>query len=220
MTNKLPKIGVRYKHKDAPNIIVKVDAIGDGRIYFKDYASIAAINFFTRYEEIPEEPLEKEVVICKVHGNKTPHYSTEYKNDGKENIIVLCDLCLKGQPLVESNIQEEAEKFKNEVRRALLDGLNDAKVNQSESIWKPVSELPNNFLEQVLVRFKNSRNNRVRFAEYRKDKGFMTLEGGIIRDLPEIEEYCALTDFINQQDLMIQDIKELWGIVNSIKINL
>lgn len=50
----MPVVGKRYKHKHAPNLIVKPSGIENGRVLFKEYSPIAVCRFFDFYEELPD----------------------------------------------------------------------------------------------------------------------------------------------------------------------
>jgi len=59
MTNKLPVVGQRYRHQDAPNLIVKVSSVERGIVFFEKHEPLSLTQFYYRYEELPDSNSQK-----------------------------------------------------------------------------------------------------------------------------------------------------------------
>ena len=66
MTNKLPVVGQRYRHQDAPNLIVKVSSVEGGIVFFEKHESLSLTQFYYRYEELPQDNSQETEECCPI----------------------------------------------------------------------------------------------------------------------------------------------------------
>lgn len=79
------------------------------------------------------------------------------------------------------------------------------KKSAEESIWKPVSELPEELYEEVLI--KTDLDNIRRGYFYNVCGKFEVMSGYSV----ETKKYCTLTDFINDYEKLKERVKKLEG---------
>lgn len=227
MTNKLPEVGKRYRSK-LDNYIMLVSNVGEK---FTDYRyelgggtlsiqyTILTSEFCESFEEIPDQDLnrsnntqlEEAKDDLKYHLQITEYY---------DKAIALDDIKEAAQNLLNA-LDDQKESNNHQISKeapakACTDsGCDDNdKLSNKDSIWKDISELPNNkfgadFLAEwvngdtELARYDN--NNECFVDRCNRDTAF---------DDEHLVRYCTLTDFINQQEQNTKRIEKLEELLN------
>ncbi|NBV06679.1 MAG: hypothetical protein EBS06_05525 [Proteobacteria bacterium] len=89
------------------------------------------------------------------------------------------------------------------------------KCVESISIWKDVSELPENFKSVFIIKSNLAMDNNSYYLANGWNRNgnivFEALENGIFSGYAScnVEKYCTLTDFINSFEQMQKDIEEI-----------
>jgi len=133
--------------------------------------------------------------------NKLPEVGKRYKNKAwnKESEIKEIYSMVKIGEFEPIRLDEFWEYFEE-----LPDSQEKPEVQLTESIWKPVNELPEDEKLSVVVELESGEKC---FSTYIKQKGFCEVDGSRIGNFygrhnqsgfsPKEIKYCTLTDFIN-----------------------
>ena len=217
MTNKMPIVGKRYKHKYYTNFTIIISNSINNEFFFTDYGwKIHISDFWNWFEELPEDnKTPNPVDLEKGEVNEVEKALEELKEEIKtteKTIERVCKvgnwtpnlLIMKAQKLVdalgaEKNMSKEEPKIDMKEERV-----------KPVSIWKDVNEKIDN---QSII-FVN-KAGYARLGEYWNDAIYFIEgdSGDVIVHLIDKnyygKKYCTLTDFVNSFEQMQKDIQEL-----------
>jgi len=196
MTNKLPKVGRRYKSIDKENSFFTVDWVGKIKVIGtwdeeKNF-DVSFEDFWNNFEEIPEETNSKHETCkqCGYEYSSDPKIYAEERHICQSNSI---NLTAEGSP------QEK------------LDRSLDCEVESEKpkSIWKDVSELPK---KDFYFLSRCHRGEIIPVKSYitsgdSRQELFQITGGDISREY--IKEFCTLTDFIKSFEELQERVSKL-----------
>lgn len=239
MTNKLPVVGQRYRATDSnkfihnKNFVLTCDGVSDYMIILNKKEDASCIgwpakDFFDDFEELPEDKFETKP--------ETQSHISELSPEVKEamhSVRILFTEGLLGQEYFEviksrtAKLVDALDKqFNKTLNEETLKSFSDYEKGvglkecnsieelfedlEEESIWKPVSELPEKscnvylrwidgdilpaeFIAAGFVRDAIFRNSNTEFPYKTTDS--------------RIKEYCTLTDFINNIEKRLRKLE-------------
>ena len=229
--NKLPVIGKRYKHKRYPGQECLIINITKHRVVYEEVVTTGNVkNGINSYknsvvwdflEELPDQEPTTEEWCTNEHIPFVENRNSGITVDNKVQ-EALEELKIPMQNFGDRENDETGFDFYHRVRHlvnALENVSNSTPLEKPsedhildvrkkvKSIWKPISELPVNKYQQLIIRWDNGENE---IATYDTDEDyFMSLDLASQYCDSELREWCELSDFINQQISLEERITKL-----------